>query len=75
MLPCRYCNSERIVKKSDKTEKTVNKVESYIVTSLTIYQDLLKSEIDKRIISQKHLSFHQPQQQQQKKANKYYIRA
>ncbi|HZA68686.1 MAG TPA: AsnC family transcriptional regulator [Nitrososphaeraceae archaeon] len=34
----------------------VNKVESYIVTSLTIYQDLLKSEIDKRIISQKHLS-------------------
>jgi Lrp/AsnC family transcriptional regulator for asnA, asnC and gidA len=34
----------------------VTKVESYIVTDLTIYQDLLKSEIDKRIISQKYLS-------------------
>jgi len=34
----------------------VNKVKSYIVTSLTFYQDLLKIEIDKRIISQKHLS-------------------
>ncbi|HZA69097.1 MAG TPA: winged helix-turn-helix transcriptional regulator [Nitrososphaeraceae archaeon] len=34
----------------------VTKVESYVVTDLTIYQDLLKSEIDKRIISQKYLS-------------------
>ena len=34
----------------------VTKVESYIVTDLTIYQDLLKSEIDKRIISQKYVS-------------------
>jgi DNA-binding Lrp family transcriptional regulator len=34
----------------------VNKVESLIVTSLTIYQDWLKSEIDKRIINQKYFS-------------------
>ena len=34
----------------------VNKVESLIVTSLTIYQDWLKSEIDKRIINQKSFS-------------------
>jgi DNA-binding Lrp family transcriptional regulator len=34
----------------------VNKVESFIGTSLTIYQDWLKSEIDKRITSQKYLS-------------------
>jgi DNA-binding Lrp family transcriptional regulator len=34
----------------------VNKVKSYIVTSLTFYQDLLKNEIDRRISSQKYLS-------------------
>lgn len=34
----------------------VTKVESYVVTDLTIYQDFLKSEIDKRIISQKYIS-------------------
>ena len=34
----------------------VNKVKSYIVTSIKFNQDLLKDEIDKRIISQKYLS-------------------
>ena len=47
----------------------VNKVESYIVTSLTIYQDLIKSEIDKRITSQKYLSSSRLQQQQQQRHN------
>jgi hypothetical protein len=47
----------------------VNKVESYIVTSLTIYQDLIKSEIDKRITSQKYLSSSGLQQQQQQRHN------
>jgi hypothetical protein len=31
----------------------VKKVESFITTSLTVYQDWLKREIDKRLISQK----------------------
>lgn len=34
----------------------VNKVESFITTSLRFYQDWLKSKIDKRIITQKHSS-------------------
>ena len=34
----------------------VNKVESFIRTSITINQDWLKSELDKRITSQKYLT-------------------
>jgi DNA-binding Lrp family transcriptional regulator len=42
----------------------VNKVEVFITTSLTYYQDWLKSEIDKRIISQE-CYYHHPHQEQQ----------
>lgn len=31
----------------------VKKVESFITTSLTVYQDWLKREIDKKIVNQK----------------------
>lgn len=35
----------------------VNEVEVFITTSLTYYQDWIKREIDKRITSQKYLSY------------------
>jgi DNA-binding Lrp family transcriptional regulator len=53
---CANISTVNLILRRLKSYDGVNKVESYIVTSLTIYQDLLKSEIDKRIISQKYLS-------------------
>jgi hypothetical protein len=53
---CANISTDNLILRRLEAYDGVNKVESCIVTSVTIYQNLLKSEIDKRIISQKYLS-------------------
>jgi hypothetical protein len=56
VFSCANISTVNLILRRLESYDGVNKVESFIVTSLTIYQDWLKSEIDKRIISQKYLS-------------------
>ena len=66
---CANISTVNLVLRRLESYDGVNKVESYITTSLTIYQDLIKSEIDRRITSQKYLSSSGLQQQQQQRHN------
>ncbi|MDP9290150.1 MAG: Lrp/AsnC family transcriptional regulator [Thermoproteota archaeon] len=53
---CANISTVNLILRRLESYEGVNKVESFITTSLTFHQDWLKSEIDKRIISQKYLS-------------------
>ncbi|MFZ0894803.1 MAG: AsnC family transcriptional regulator [Candidatus Nitrosopolaris sp.] len=50
---CANISSVNFILKRLESYDGVKKVESFITTSLTVYQDWLKREIDKRLISQK----------------------
>jgi hypothetical protein len=53
---CANISTVNLILRRLESYEGVDKVESFITTSLTFHQDWLKSEIDKRISSQKYLS-------------------
>ena len=53
---CANISTAKLILRRLESYDGVNKVESLIRTSITINQDWLKSELDKRISSQKYLT-------------------
>lgn len=62
-IACFFCaniSTVNLILKRLESYDGVKKVESFITTSLTVYQDWLKREIDKKMISKKYLVLQKP---------------